>query len=78
VLAERRSGIIIMLVGAIIGLGMPILHVTGGGGIFRGEIAKSSGPFVFVWTLHALAVTGLFSLILSVRALWNFRRDQHG
>lgn len=76
VLGERRSGYIIMLVGSIIGLGMPIIHVMGAGGIFHGQIAKSSPAFLFVWTLHALGVTGMFSLILSVRALWSLRRGQ--
>ena len=76
VLGERRSGYIIMLVGSIIGLGMPIIHVMGAGGIFHGQIAKSSPAFLFVWTLHALGVTGMFSLILSVRALWSLRRSQ--
>ena len=67
-LGERRSGLIIMLVGSIIGLGIPIIHVMGAGGIFHGQIAKSSPAFLFVWTLHALDVTGMFSLILAVRA----------
>ena len=76
VLGERRSGLIIMLVGSIIGLGIPIIHVMGAGGIFHGQIAKSSPAFLFVWTLHALGVAGMFSLILSVRALWSLRRGQ--
>jgi len=75
-LAERRSGYIIMLVGSLIALGVPVIHVMGAGGIFRGQIAKSSPAFLFVWTLHALAVTGMFSLILSVRGLWSLRRGQ--
>ena len=54
-----------MLVGSLIGLAMPVIHVMGAGGVFRGEIAKSSGAFLFVWTLHALGVTAMFSLILS-------------
>jgi hypothetical protein len=76
VLGERRSGYIIMLIGSIIGLGMPIFHVIGAGGIFRGQIAKSSPAFLFVWTLHALGVIGMFSFILAVRALWSTRRGQ--
>ena len=74
VLAGRRSGYVIMLVGSVLGLLMPVFHVVGSGGIFRGDIAKSSGPFVFVWTLHALGVTAMFSLILSMRGLWSLRR----
>lgn len=71
VLAERRSGYIIMLIGSLLALGMPVVHVMGGTGVFHGAIAGSSGPFVFVWTLHALGVTGMFSLILAARCLWN-------
>jgi len=74
VLGERRSGYIIMLIGSIIGVVMPIVHVMGAGGIFHGQIAKSSPAFLFVWTLHALGVTGMFSFILAVRALWSLRR----
>ena len=74
VLAERRSGYIIMLIGSLLALGMPVIHVMGAGGVFRGQLAKSNGDFVFVWTLHAMGVTGLFSLILSVRGLWSWQR----
>jgi hypothetical protein len=28
---------------------------------------------LFVWTLHALGVTGMFSLILAVRGLWTWQ-----
>ena len=71
VLGERRSGYIIMLIGSLIGLGMPVIHVMGSGGVFHGQIARSSPAFLFVWTLHALGVTGMFSLILSARGLWS-------
>ena len=75
-LGERRSGYIIMLVGSVIALDMPVMHVMGAGGIFSGQIARSSPAFLFVWTLHALGVTGMFSFILSVRAVWSLRRGQ--
>ena len=76
VLAERRSGHIVMLIGSLLALGMPVIHMMGAGGVFHGAIAGSSGPFVFVWTLHALGATGMFSLILSVRGLWLLHRDR--
>src|SRR5882762_11495811 len=76
VLAERRSGYVIMLVGSLMASGMPVIHVMGAGGVFRGQIAKSSPAFLFVWTLHALGVTGMFSLILSARGLWSLQRGQ--
>ena len=34
VLAERRSGYIIMLVGSLLASGMPVIHVMGAGGVF--------------------------------------------
>ena len=71
VLAERRSGYIIILLGSLLGLGVPVIHMMGKGVGVGGNIAKSSGAFLFVWTLIALGVTALFSVILSVRGLWS-------
>jgi hypothetical protein len=75
-LAGRRSGYVIMLVGSLIGLLIPVVHVVGAGGVFHGQIARSEGDFLFVWSLHALGVTALFSLILSAIGLWNSERQQ--
>jgi hypothetical protein len=72
VLAERRSGYVTILVGSLLGLLVPVLHMTGAG--VGGEFAKSSGAFFFVWTLIALGVTSLFSVILSARGLWSLQR----
>ena len=66
VLAERRSGYVIVLLGSLLGLLVPVLHMRGA---HYGEIAKSPGGFFFVWTLIALGVTALISVILSVRGL---------
>jgi hypothetical protein len=68
VLAERRSGYVIILLGSLLGLVVPVIHMKGAG--VGGAIAKSSGAFFFIWTLFALGVTALFSVILSARALW--------
>lgn len=71
VLAGRRSGYIIMLLGAILGILMPAAHMMGKG-LVGGRIANSSGMFFFVWTLLTLQVTAIFSLVLSARGLWSF------
>ncbi|MBZ5506702.1 MAG: hypothetical protein LAO78_14700 [Acidobacteriia bacterium] len=76
VLAERRSGHIIMLIGSILAMGMPVIHVMGPRGIFAGEFAKYSGAFLFFWTFFVLGITGMLSFILSVRGLWSLRRGQ--
>src|SRR6516165_601773 len=67
-LAGKRSGYIIILLASLLGLLVPVIHMKGAG--VGGAIAKSSGAFFFIWTLLALGVTALFSVLLSVRGLW--------
>ena len=69
-LAERRSGYVILLVLSLLALGVPVIHMMGKGVGAGSRIANSSGAFFFVWTLIALGVTALFSVILSARGLW--------
>jgi hypothetical protein len=76
VLAERRSGYVIILLGSLLGLFVPYIHMRGKGVGVASGIANSSGGFRFVWTLIALGVTALFSLILSARGLWSLQRGQ--
>jgi hypothetical protein len=71
VLAERRSGYVIMFLGSLLAFAVPVLHMSGKGVGVASGIARSSGGFRFVWMLIALGVTGLFSLILSARGLWS-------
>ena len=71
VLAERRSGYVIILLGSLLGLAVPVIHMMGTGVGVGSSIANSSGAFFFVWTLLALGVTALFSVILSLRGLWS-------
>ena len=76
-LAGRRSGYIILLIGSVIAIAMPVLHVMFTAGVFQGQLARgSSGDFIFVWTMQALGVSGLFLLILSLQGLWRMRRAQ--
>jgi hypothetical protein len=71
VLAERRSGYIIMFLLSLFSLVVPYVHMKGRGVGVTSRIANSSGHFFFVWTLLAIGVLGLFSAILSVRGLWS-------
>ncbi len=73
VLAERRSGHVIMLLVGLLAASMPVMHMRGQ---HYGEIAKSAGGFFFVWTLWALGGLGGFTFVLSMRGLWNLRRGQ--
>lgn len=70
VLAGRRSGSIIVLIGSLLGAIVPVVHFRVAGGVAGGRVANSSGAFFFVWTLIALGVTSLFSVVLSVSELW--------
>ncbi len=69
VLAGRLSGYVIVLLGSLLGLLVPIIHMKGAG--VGGAIAKSNGAFFFIWTLLALGVTALFSVILCMCGLWS-------
>ena len=73
-LAERRSGHIIMLVGSVLAMAMPVFHIMGPRGFFSGEFAKYSGAFLFFWSFFVLGVVGMLSFILSVQGLWRLRR----
>ena len=75
VLAERRSGQVIILLGSILGSGVPVIHMMGAG-LVGGRIADTSGVFFWVWTLMALGVTSTFSVMLSARELWSLKRGK--
>ena len=66
-LADRRLGYILQLLGGIFAAAMPVLHMTGAR---YPAIATSPGGFFFIWSLIVVGVTGAFAVILSARALW--------
>jgi len=72
ILGGRRSGYIIMLLGSLLGLLVPWLHMRGNG--LGGAVAKHGAGLFFVWTTLAIGVTALLSLILSLQGLWSLRR----
>ena len=74
VLAERRSGHVIMLLGSLFALAMPVMHLMRASGV-AGALARPDA-FFFVWILLALGVTGLFAAVLSVRGLVRLQRGQ--
>ena len=77
-LAGRRSGYVINLLLSLFSLVVPLIHMKGKGVGLASRIAGSSGAFFFVWTLIAIAVIALFSVVLSVRGLWSLRRSRSG
>jgi hypothetical protein len=73
VLAERRSGHVVMLIVGLFAAAMPVMHMRGA---HYPEIARSAGGFFFVWTLWALGGIGGLTFVLSARGLWSLRRGQ--
>jgi hypothetical protein len=72
-LAERRSGHVIMFLVGLFAAAMPVMHMRGA---HYPEIAASPGGFFFVWTLWALGALGGVTMTLSVRGLWSLRRGR--
>jgi hypothetical protein len=73
VLAERRSGYVIVLLGSLLGAYVPVVHFRLAGGVLGHEIATSSGALFWVWTLLAIGVFAVFSVILSAHELWKLQ-----
>ena len=65
VLAERRSGYIIMLLLSLFSLVVPYVHMKGKGVGVTSRLGHTSGHFFFVWTLFAIGVTGLVQSALA-------------
>jgi len=77
VFAERRLGLVIILLGSILASGVPVLHMQGRGLVLgRYGTTNANAMFFWVWTNIALGASGMLSLVLSVRALWSLRRGQ--
>jgi len=73
-LMQRRWGLIVVLIGALLAAGVPILHMQGKG-LVGGRIpANSSGALFWVWTNLALGACGMISVALSAHELWRLRR----
>ena len=74
VFPERRWGLVIILIGSILASGVPILHMQGRGLVLgRYGTTNANAMFFWVWTNIALGASGMVSLVLSVRELWNSR-----
>ncbi len=68
-LPERRSGLIIQLVGSFLASFVAFAHLTGLADDTMAVIAKASGPF-FTWVVVGLGLTAIFALIVSARRLF--------
>jgi hypothetical protein len=74
-LYERRLGYIIVLLGSIIGTGVPIIHMMGAG-LAGGRIGHTRLALFWVFSNYVLGANSAFCVILSVRGLWSLRRSK--
>ena len=74
-LTGRRSGYIVMLLGALLGVLVSIAHMIGTG-LVGGRIANTDGMLIWVLTPLVLGVTASVSVVLAAQGLWSLRRDQ--
>ncbi|MFY9619439.1 MAG: hypothetical protein WAM70_11535 [Pyrinomonadaceae bacterium] len=70
VFPDRRWGLVLILLGALLASGIPVLHMQGRG-LVLGRYGNTSAKFFWVWTNIALGASGMLSLVLSARALWS-------
>ena len=73
-LPGRRWGYVILLLGSLLGLVIPIVHMKGAG--ISGGSSRTEGDFFFVWILLALGTSAAFLLLLAARGLWRLRPTQ--
>lgn len=71
-LAGRRSGYIVILLGSLLALAAPVVHMSGRG--IGSQVVHSDGAFFFAWTLIAIEVSALSSAMLAAHRLWSARR----
>jgi|SRR6185503_9403343 len=71
---DRLIGRIILLLGGIIAVAMPVIHLRGH---FSPNFATSDGAYRFIWTLYAVGTTGALTVIFALRELLT-RRPSSG
>ena len=71
VLANKRVGLVLVLLLSIGGAAVPYIHMKYG--LAGGRIANTSGMLFWVSTLLGLGVASMFSAILAARGLWRLR-----
>jgi hypothetical protein len=74
-LAGRRSGYVLMLLGALLGTLVSIAHMIGAG-LVGGRIAHTDGMLLWVFPLLLLGVAASVSVVLAAQGLWSLRRGQ--
>jgi hypothetical protein len=72
-LSGRRWAHVIVMLGSLGGAAVPWIHM-GGSGLAGPRVVNAGAVFFWVWTLMAMGVTGIVSVMLTVHGLWSLRR----
>ena len=73
-IGERRLPYVVVMIMSLLASAVPIIHMTGQKGLVGRSAPGSAGAFFFAWTLVAVGITAMLSVVLSVRGLWTLRR----
>lgn len=70
-LRDRLVGRVTMLLGGVIAIAMPIMHLNGRG--YGVEFLKVDGALRFIWTLYLLGTIGALIIIGAIREMVSLR-----
>lgn len=70
-LRDRLVGRVIMLLGGVIAIAMPVIHLNGRG--YGVEFLRADGALRFIWTLYLLGTIGALILIGAVHEMVSLR-----
>lgn len=73
---DRVVGRVTMLLGGLIALAMPIIHLNGRG--FGEDYLKADGALRFIWTLYLLGTVGAVIIIGAIREMMTRAKTEAG
>ena len=73
-IGERRLPYVVVMTLSLLASGLPLIHMMGKKGLVGRSDPGSAGAFFFAWTLVAVGITAMLSVVLSARELWRLRR----
>jgi len=68
VFADRRWGLVLVLLGALLASAVPLLHMSGRG-LVLGRYANGEAMFFWVWVNIGMGASGMLSAVLALRLL---------
>ena len=73
-LRDHQIGRVVILLGGLVTLVVPIMHLNGRG--YGDEFLKADGALRFIWTLYLLGTIGVVIVIAAIREMLSARSSQ--